>query len=85
MIFSIPEHEKDLWKSAAYFHTKRKMKKRKCKYGASIELHAPTSSTQKLKLMMKGGEFTYTPTLPLTCRLPQAVYVDIEVGCNYFN
>jgi hypothetical protein len=55
MIFSIPEHKKDLWKSAAYFHTKRKMKKRKCKYGASIELHAPTSSTQKLKLMMKGG------------------------------
>jgi hypothetical protein len=27
-----------------------------------IELHAPTSSTQKLKLMMKGGQFTYTPT-----------------------
>jgi hypothetical protein len=28
----------------------------------SIELHAPTSSTQKLKLMSKGGQFTYTPT-----------------------
>jgi hypothetical protein len=27
-----------------------------------IELHAPTSSTQKLKLMRKGGQFTYTPT-----------------------
>jgi hypothetical protein len=50
-----------------------------------IELHAPTSSTQKLKLMGKGGQFTYTPTLPLTCRLPQAAYVDIGVCCNYFN
>jgi hypothetical protein len=30
----------------------------------SIELHAPTSSTQKLKLMGKGGQFTYTPTPP---------------------
>jgi hypothetical protein len=28
-----------------------------------IELHAPTSSTQKLKLIGKGGQFTYTPTL----------------------
>jgi hypothetical protein len=27
-----------------------------------IELHAPTSSTQKFKLMGKGGQFTYTPT-----------------------
>jgi hypothetical protein len=27
-----------------------------------IELHAPTNSTQKLKLMGKGGQFTYTPT-----------------------
>jgi hypothetical protein len=25
-------------------------------------LHAPTSSTQKLKLIGKGGQFTYTPT-----------------------
>jgi hypothetical protein len=44
----------------------------------SIELHAPTSLTQKLKLTGKGGQFTYTPTLPLTCRLPQAAYVDIR-------
>jgi hypothetical protein len=29
-----------------------------------IELHAPTSSTRKLKLMGKGEQFTYTPTLP---------------------
>jgi hypothetical protein len=27
--------------------------------------HAPTSSTQKLKLVRKGGQFNYTPTLPL--------------------
>jgi hypothetical protein len=44
-----------------------------------IELHAP-----KLKLMRKGVQFTYTPTLPLTCMLPQAAYVDIGVDCNYF-
>jgi hypothetical protein len=30
-----------------------------------IELHAPTNSTQKLKLMGKGGQFTYTPTCPM--------------------
>jgi hypothetical protein len=30
-----------------------------------IELHAPTSSTQKLKLIGKGGQFTYTPTKSL--------------------
>jgi hypothetical protein len=27
-----------------------------------IELHAPTSSTQKLKLIGNDGQFTYTPT-----------------------
>jgi hypothetical protein len=27
-----------------------------------IELHAPTSSTQKVNLIGKGGQFTYTPT-----------------------
>jgi len=37
----------------------------------NIKLHAPTNSTQKLKLMGKGGQFTYIPTLPLTWRLPQ--------------
>jgi hypothetical protein len=58
---------------------------KECELPLSIELHAPTSSTQKLKLMGKGGQFTYTPTLPLMCRLPQAAYVDIGVGCNYFN
>jgi hypothetical protein len=30
-----------------------------------IELHAPTSSTQKLKLIGKGEQFTYTPTIIL--------------------
>ena len=28
-----------------------------------IELHAPTSSTQKIKLMWRGGQFTYIPTV----------------------
>jgi len=41
-----------------------------------IELHAPTSSTQKFKLMGKGGQFTYIPTLPLMWRLPQASNVE---------
>jgi hypothetical protein len=45
-----------------------------------IELHAPTNSTQKLKLIGKGGQFTYTPTLPLTGRLPQAAYVEYWSG-----
>jgi hypothetical protein len=29
---------------------------------SAIELHAPTNSTQKLKLVVKGGQFTYSPT-----------------------
>ena len=44
----------------------------------SIKLHAPTNSTQKLKLMGRGGQFTYIPTLPLTWRLPQASDVEYE-------
>ena len=43
---------------------------------ALIELYAPTSSTQKLKLMGRGGQFTYMTTLPLTWRLPQASDVE---------
>ena len=43
-----------------------------------IKLHAPTSSTQKLKLMGRGGQFTYIPTLSLTWRLPQASDVEQE-------
>jgi hypothetical protein len=31
--------------------------RRAAKAGAGIELHAPTNSTQKLKLMRKGGQF----------------------------
>ena len=42
----------------------------------AIELHAPTSSAQKLKLMGRGEQFTYIPTLPLTWRLPQASDVE---------
>jgi hypothetical protein len=38
----------------------------------SIKLYAPTNSTQKFKLMGRGGQFTYIPTLSLTWRLPQA-------------
>jgi len=41
-----------------------------------FELHAPISSTQKLKLMERSGQFTYIPTLPLTWRLPQASDVE---------
>jgi len=43
---------------------------------ATIVLHAPISSTQKLKLMGKGGQFTYIPTPPLTCSLAQASDVE---------
>ena len=32
-----------------------------------IELHAPTSSTQKLKLMGRGGQFTYIPIVWHAC------------------
>jgi hypothetical protein len=41
-----------------------------------IKLHAPTSSTQKLKLVRRGEQFTYIPTLPLTWRLPQTSDVE---------
>jgi hypothetical protein len=50
-----------------------------------IQLHAPTSSNQKVKLVEKCGQFTYTSTLSLTWRLPQAAYVDIVMGYKYFN
>uniref|UniRef100_A0A0A8YI74 Uncharacterized protein n=1 Tax=Arundo donax TaxID=35708 RepID=A0A0A8YI74_ARUDO len=33
--------------------------------------------------MKKDGQFTYTSTLPLTWRLPQALDVEIGVGCNF--
>ena len=32
----------------------------------SIELHSPTNSIQKLKLMGRGGQFTYTSTMLIT-------------------
>lgn len=49
-----------------------------------IELLAPTSATQKLKLTGRCAQFTYTPTLPLTWRLPQVSDVGIEASINYF-
>jgi hypothetical protein len=53
--------------------------------GLSIELHAPTSSTQKLKLMRKGGKVTYTPTPPSRADSPRPHTWNIGVGYNYFN
>jgi hypothetical protein len=41
--------------------------------------------SQKLKLIGKAGQFTYTPTPPPHVHAPRATYVDIGVGCNYFN
>jgi hypothetical protein len=32
-----------------------------------LSYYAPTSCTQKPKLMGKSGQFTYTSILPLTC------------------
>jgi hypothetical protein len=52
----------------------------------NIELHAPTSSIQKRKLMGRGGQFTYIPTLPLTWRLPQTLDMEYErVAIILFN
>jgi hypothetical protein len=48
----------------------------------NIELHTPASSTQKLKLIGKGGQFTCTPTLPLTCMSHMWI---LEWDYNYFN
>jgi hypothetical protein len=50
-----------------------------------LQLHAPTSSTQKVKLVGKSGQYTYTSTLSLTWRLPRAAHVDIVMGYKYFN
>jgi hypothetical protein len=43
---------------------------------ADIKLHAPARSTQKIKLVERGVQFTYIPTLPLTSRLSRASYVE---------
>jgi hypothetical protein len=40
-----------------------------------IELHTPTNSTQKLKLMRKGGQFTYTQTKNILIFLSQTLCV----------
>jgi hypothetical protein len=44
-------------------------------------MHEPVQP-KNLNWYGKVGKFTNTPTPPLTCRLPQAAYVDIGVGCN---
>jgi len=49
-----------------------------------IELHAPTSSTQKLKLMGRGGQFTYIPTLPPHVEAPSGLRRGIGASKNYF-
>jgi len=50
----------------------------------NIELHAPTSSTQKLKLMGRGGQFTYIPTLPPHVEAPSDLKRGIGASNNYF-
>ena len=40
-----------------------------------IELHAPTSSTQKLKLMGRGGQFTYIPTVETQDRAVPYIFI----------
>jgi hypothetical protein len=47
------------------FVVKEKITRRACFHGVSYS--APTSQTQKLKLMREGGHFTYSSTLPFTC------------------
>lgn len=47
-------------------------------------MHAPTNSTEKLKVIGKSGKFTYTATLAIACRLPQAPYVKNWCGLQLF-
>jgi hypothetical protein len=47
-----------------------------------IGLHAPTNSTQKLKLMRKGGQFTYTPTVAQSMDVDAHIHVQID--CSHF-
>ena len=50
----------------------------------SIELHAPTSSTQKLKLMGRGGQFTlYSNTHPHV-EAPLGLRRGTGMSSNYF-
>jgi hypothetical protein len=51
---------------------------------STTHLHAPISSTQKLKLMMNGGEFTYASTLPPQMEAHSGLICEIGVGNNYF-
>ena len=63
------------------------LQNRACFPWVSIELHTPTNSTQKPKLMRRGGQLTYTSTFPLTCRLLQVSNVEIRSRLQlfYFN
>jgi len=47
-------------------------------------LHAPTNSTQKLKLMGRGGQFTYNSTTPSCAGYLKPQTWKLGVGCNYF-
>jgi len=53
------------------------------------ELHAPTISTRKLKLMERGGQFTYTPTsftfLNLLCGSPKVQTFMISVNLQTYH
>ena len=49
----------------------------------AIEVDAPTSLTQKLKLMGRGGQFTYIPTLPHV-EAPSGLRRGIGASNNYF-
>jgi len=51
---------------------------------AVIELHAPTSSTQKLKLMGRSGQFAYIPTHPPHVEAPLGPRRGIGASSNYF-
>jgi hypothetical protein len=46
--------------------------------------YAPISYTQMLKLMEKGGEFTYTSSTPPSCASLVGCKHEIEVDCNLF-
>jgi len=50
----------------------------------SIELHAPTSSTQKLKLMGRGGQFTLYSNTPPHVEAPSGLRCGIGTSNNYF-
>ena len=50
----------------------------------SIELHAPTSSTQKLKLMGRGGAIHLYSNTPPHVAAPSGLRREIGASNNYF-